>query len=119
MATSMIRNRFRNAESDSASSQCGFSILELLVAAVLVVVAVLASLHSLQSGFLAYGVANDSRKASIDLWNRSRREKLGESSTLGADLIVLPGARPLRRSILEAGKGASAGLRWEVLRAQK
>lgn len=91
----------------------GFTLLEVLVAMVILTVAAVALMQAFGFSIRFYASANDRWRSGVELWNRSQ-EIRGNSSPEGEPFQVIEGARPLYRIVLE-----DSSRRWEVLRAGK
>lgn len=91
----------------------GFTLLEVLVALVILTVAAVALMQAFGFSIRFYASAKDRWRSSVDLWNRVQEIRANPSPE-GERLQVIEGARPVYRIVLE-----DSSRRWEVLRADK
>lgn len=115
--------RLRLQEKNSADAgrrdrrQGGFSLLEVLIAMVLLTVALLALLQALAAASQSLALARQKWESSMERWNQSQQIRSGGGQILD-QWIVVPGSRPVSKFKVSSEKGAG-NLTWEVLRAEK
>ncbi len=95
----------------------GFTLMEVMVSLVFLLVAAIALLQGLELTFRHYTLAQNRWKATVELWNQTEDIRAARSSR-GEPLQVIPNSRPLYRTVLKDGRleGHSG---WEVLSAEK
>jgi Tfp pilus assembly protein PilV len=92
----------------------GFSLIESLISALLVMIFVIGLLQFTGQALLCYQINEDASTETFDLWNKAR-DLRRSASVSGDTLIPIAGARPLYRFTLTD----STGRQWEVLCAEK
>ncbi len=109
--------RRRETQRSSASYIRGFTLIEVMVSLVLLLVASMALLQGLELAFRHYSLVQNHWKATVELWNQI--EKLRAShSPRGEPFQIIPDSRPLYRTVLTDPRlGEHAG--WEVLQSEK
>lgn len=95
----------------------GFTLVEVMIALVIVIAATVPLLQSLDLAFRHYGLARSRWKATVELWNRIELLR-ATSSPHGEPILILPNSRPLYRFVVQDSRfiGQSG---WEVLIAEK
>ena len=101
----------------SASSIRGFTLIEVMVSLVFLLVAAMALLQSLESAFRHYSLAENRWKATVELWNQIEEIRATRSSP-GEPIQIIPDSRPLYRRVLKDGR-LEGHPGWEVLSAEK
>jgi Tfp pilus assembly protein PilV len=94
----------------------GFTLVEVMVSLVFLMVTLMALLQGLELALQSYGKARIRWKASIGLWNQVEQSRTSPPS--GESIQIFPGARPLYRTIVSDPR-LEGHSDWEVLRAQK
>jgi hypothetical protein len=97
--------------------ELGFSLVEVLISLMLLILATVSLLQSLDQAFRHYSLAESRWKATVEVWNQIERLRASPPSA-GDALLILPTSRPLYRSIVRDSRlvGHSG---WEVLIAEK
>jgi len=95
----------------------GFTLVEVMISLVFLLVAAMALLQGLDLAFRHYVLAQNRWKATVELWNQIEEIRATHSSR-GEPLYIIPDSRPLYRRVLKDGRleGHSG---WEVLSAEK
>ena len=95
----------------------GFTLIEVMLSLVFLLVAAMALLQSLELAFRHYSLAQDRWKATVELWNQIE-ELRATDSPRGEPLQIIPDSRPLYRTLLTDPRlGEHSG--WEVLNSEK
>lgn len=94
----------------------GFTLLEVLLAGLLVLIAVGSLLHSVTLALRSFQRVHTSWEASIDTWNQAQSAR-AENSRTGERIQLLPQSRPLYRLLIQTDS-AGQQLTWEVLHAE-
>ena len=97
-----------------AHSQRGFTLIEVLVASVVIVVGLVAIQQSLTGAWRMYRKGSEASEATLLRWNKAVEFRLAPSET-GTTWPLVPGLRPLQ-SVLVKVDGSPIG--WEVLHAR-
>ncbi len=109
--------RRRETQRSSASSIRGFTLIEVMVSLVFLLVAAMALLQGLELTFRHYSLAQNRWKATVELWNEIEEIRATHSSW-GEPLQIIPDSRPLYRTLLTDPRlGEHSG--WEVLNSEK
>ncbi len=100
-----------------APSASGFTLIEVMVSLVFLLVASMALLQGLELAFRHYSLAQNRWKATVELWNQIE-ELRATHSPRGEPLQIIPDSRPLYRTLLTDPRlGEHSG--WEVLNSEK
>ncbi len=109
--------RRRETQRSSAISIRGFTLIEVMLSLVLLMVTSMALLQGLELAFRHYSLAQDRWKATLELWNQIEEIRATHSSR-GEPLQIIPDSRPLYRTLLtDPRMGEHSG--WEVLNSEK
>ncbi len=101
----------------SAISLRGFTLIEVMLSLVLLLVASMALLQGLELAFRHYSLAQNHWKATVELWNQIEKLRATHSPR-GEPLQIIPDSRPLYRTLLTDPRlGEHSG--WEVLNSEK
>ncbi|MEE8585635.1 MAG: prepilin-type N-terminal cleavage/methylation domain-containing protein [Acidobacteriota bacterium] len=92
----------------------GFSLLEVLIAMLMLVVIVLSLLPALGRSFQSYQLSQQRWRAAVEAWNQAERFR-ALSVPSPERFAVAPQSRLLERIVVEDAK---FGIRWEVLHGQ-
>ncbi len=108
--------RRRETQRSSASSIRGFTLIEVMVSLVFLLVAAMALLQGLEMVFRHYSLTQNRWKATVELWNQIEEIRATHSSQ-GEPTQIIPSSRPLYRRVLKDRRleGHSG---WEVLSAE-
>jgi len=99
------------------TSASGFTLIEVMLSLVFLLVAAMALLQGLELAFRHYSLAQDRWKATLELWNQIEEIRATHSSR-GEPLQIIPDSRPLYRTLLtDPRMGEHSG--WEVLKSEK
>ncbi len=99
------------------TSTSGFTLIEVMLSLLFLLVAAMALLQGLELAFRHYSMAQDRWKATVDLWNQIE-ELRATHSPRGEPLHIIPDSRPLYRTLLtDPRMGEHSG--WEVLNSEK
>ncbi len=95
----------------------GFTLIEVMISLVFLLVAAMALLQGLELAFRHYSLAQNRWKATVELWNQIE-ELRATHSPRGEPLHIIPDSRPLYRTVLTDSRlGEHSG--WEVLKSEK
>ncbi len=95
----------------------GFTLVEVMLSLVFLLVAAMALLQGLELAFRHYSLVQNRWKGTVELWNQIE-ELRATRSPLGEPLQIIPGSRPLYRTLLtDPRMGEHSG--WEVLNSEK
>ncbi len=95
----------------------GFTLIEVMLSLVLLLVASMALLQGLELAFRHYSLVQNRWKATVELWNQIE-ELRATHSPRGEPLQIIPDSRPLYRTLLTDPRlGEHSG--WEVLNSEK
>ena len=109
--------RRRETQRSSATSIRGFTLIEVMLSLVLLMVTSMALLQGLELAFRHYALAQNRWKASVELWNQIEKLRATHSPR-GEPLQIIPDSRPLYRILLTDPRlGEHSG--WEVLHSEK
>ena len=109
--------RRRETQRSSATSSSGFTLIEVMVSLVFLMVTSMALLQGLELAFRHYSLAQNRWKATVELWNRIE-ELRATHSPRGEPFQIIPDSPPLYRTLLTDPRlGAHSG--WEVLTSEK
>ncbi len=109
--------RRRETQRSSATSISGFTLIEVMISLVFLLVASMALLQGLELAFRHYSLAQNRWKATIELWNQIEKLRATHSPR-GEPLQIIPDSRPLYRTLLTDQRlGEHSG--WEVLNSEK
>ncbi|MEE8461782.1 MAG: prepilin-type N-terminal cleavage/methylation domain-containing protein [Acidobacteriota bacterium] len=109
--------RRRETQRSSATSIRGFTLIEVMLSLVLLMVTSMALLQGLELAFRHYALAQNRWKASVELWNQIEKLRATHSPR-GEPLQIIPDSRPLYRTLLTDPRlGEHSG--WEVLNSEK
>ncbi len=109
--------RRRETQRSSATSIRGFTLIEVMISLVFLLVASMALLQSLEVAFRHYSLAQNRWKATVELWNQIE-ELRATHSPRGEPLQIIPDSRPLYRTLVTDPRlGEHSG--WEVLHSEK
>lgn len=89
----------------------GFSLLEVLIAMLILAVVMLSVLPALGRLFQSYQLSQQRWRAAVNAWNRSERFRVFSDPAAGR-LAVVPGAQEVERIVVEDPR---FDIRWEVL----
>ena len=97
--------------------ELGFTLVEVLISLMLLILTSVSLLESLDQAFRHYRIAEQRWRATIEVWNQIELLR-ADSPTAGDSLLILPNSRPLYRSVIRDSRllGQSG---WEVLIADK
>lgn len=97
--------------------ELGFTLVEVLISLMLLILATVSLFQSLDQAFRHYGLAEDRWKATVEVWNQIELLRANSPAT-GEPLLILPNSRPLYRSVVRDSRlvGQSG---WEILIAEK
>lgn len=101
----------------SPSPEEGFSLLEVLIAVLILTIASVTLLQGFELASQRYTAAQERWRAAVNCWNEVEVLRV-RSPEEAEEIHVFPGARPLHRKIIETA-GAGGFLEWEVLYAEK
>ena len=109
--------RRRETQRSSAISIRGFTLIEVMISLVFLLVASMALLQGLELAFRHYSLAQNHWKATVELWNQIEKLRATHSPR-GEPLQIIPDSRPLYRTLLTDPRlGEHSG--WEVLNSEK
>ncbi len=109
--------RRRETQRSSASYIRGFTLIEVMLSLVFLLVASMVLLQGLELAFRHYSLAQNHWKASVELWNQIEKLRATHSPR-GEPLQIIPDSRPLYRTLLTDPRlGEHSG--WEVLNSEK
>ncbi len=95
----------------------GFTLIEVMVSLLFLMVASMALLQGLELAFRHYSLVQNRWKATVELWNQIE-ELRATHSPRGEPLQIIPDSRPLYRTLLTDPRlGEHSG--WEVLNSEK
>ncbi len=98
-------------------SASGFTLIEVMLSLLFLLVSAMALLQGLELAFRHYSLAQDRWKATVELWNQIEEIRATHSSR-GEPLQIIPNSRPLYRTLLtDPRMGEHSG--WEVLNSEK
>jgi hypothetical protein len=97
--------------------ELGFSLVEVLISLMLLILASVSLLQSLDQAFRHYSLAESRWKATVEIWNQVELLRANPPAT-GESILILPNSRPLYRSVVRDSRlvGQSG---WEILIAEK
>ncbi len=97
--------------------ELGFTLVEVLISLMLLILTSVSLLESLDQAFRHYRIAEQRWRATIEVWNQIELLR-ADSPAAGDSLLILPNSRPLYRSVIRDSRllGQSG---WEVLIADK
>ncbi len=109
--------RRRETQRSSATSIRGFTLIEVMLSLVLLMVTSMALLQGLELAFRHYSLAQHHWRATVELWNRVEKLRATHSPR-GEPLQIIPDSRPLYRTLLTDPRlGEHSG--WEVLNSER
>ncbi|MEE8348448.1 MAG: prepilin-type N-terminal cleavage/methylation domain-containing protein [Acidobacteriota bacterium] len=97
--------------------ELGFTLVEVLISLMLLIVATTSLFTGLGHAFHHYGLAQGRWKATIEVWNQIEVLRADPPAT-GTPLLILPHSRPLYRSIIRDSRALGKS-GWEILIAEK
>ncbi len=89
----------------------GFSLLEVLIAMLILAVIVLSLLPALGRSLQTYQLSQQRWRAAVEAWNQAERFRV-LSGPAAERLVIAPGAQEVERFFVE---DEDFGIRWEVL----
>ena len=92
----------------------GFSLLEVLIAMLILVVIVLSLLPALGRSFQSYQLSQQRWRAAVEAWNQAERFRVLSGPT-AERFAVTPQSRLLERIVVG---NEDFGIRWEVLHGE-
>ena len=97
--------------------ELGFTLVEVLISLMLLILATAALFTGLDQAFRNYGLVEDRWKATVEVWNQIELLR-ADSPAAGEPLLILPNSRPLYRSVVRDSRltGQSG---WEIFIAEK
>ena len=102
---------------DRLTSANGFTLVEVMVSLVFLLVAAMALLQGLELALRHYSLAQNRWKGTVELWNQVEQIRATHSSR-GEPIQIIPHSRPLYRTVLKDSRlGGHSG--WEVLNSEK
>lgn len=95
----------------------GFTLVEVLISMMLLILTTVSLLGSLDQAFRHYRTAELRWRATIEVWNQIELLR-ADTPAAGDPLLILPDSRPLYRSVIRDSRllGQSG---WEVLIADR
>ncbi len=109
--------RRRETQRSSAISIRGFTLIEVMISLVFLLVASMVLLQGLELAFRHYSLAQNHWKATVELWNQIEKLRATQSPR-GEPFQIIPDSRPLYRTLLtDPRMGEHSG--WEVLNSEK
>jgi len=109
--------RRQETQRSSAISIRGFTLIEVMLSLVLLMVTSMALLQGLELAFRHYSLAQHHWQATVELWNRVEKLRATHSPR-GEPLQIIPDSRPLYRTLLTDPRlGEHSG--WEVLNSER
>jgi prepilin-type N-terminal cleavage/methylation domain-containing protein len=95
----------------------GFTLIEVMISLVFLLVASMVLLQGLELAFRHYSLVQNHWKATVELWNQIEKIRATQSPR-GEPLQIIPDSRPLYRTLLTDPRlGEHSG--WEVLNSEK
>lgn len=98
----------------SRIKKAGFSLLEVLIAMLILAVVMLSVLPALGRSFQSHRLSQQRWKAAVEAWNRAERFRV-LSDPAAERLAMVPGAKEVGRIVVGNPR---FGIRWEVLHGQ-
>ena len=97
--------------------ELGFTLVEVLISLMLLILATTSLLDGLGQAFRHYHLAGSRWRGTIEVWNQIELLR-ADSSVAGEPVLILPNARPLYRSVIRDSRLAGQS-GWEILIAEK
>ena len=106
----------KHPRSAGTSGQTGFTLLEVLLAGLLVLVAVVSLLHSVTLALQSFQRAHTNWKVALEAWNRVQSAR-AETIRKGEKVQLLPQSRPLYQLLIKPDSEDQQPT-WEVWHAE-